>query len=160
MFKKNASELYAPSQASYSREELISFAKELTVHRFRKRTRIGRPDAIRDYLQLHFIDKEQEQFWAAFLDNRHRVISHEVLFRGTIDSSAVYPRVVVQALGHNAAARILAHNHPSGVAEPSQADIHITKKLKDALSLVEIRILDHMIVGAGYIVSLAERGEL
>ena len=104
---------------------------------------------------------DHELFCCLFLDNRHRVICCEELFRGTINGASVHPREVVRrALEHNAAALILAHNHPSGVAEPSQADIQITHRLRDALALVDIRVLDHMIVGDGEISSLAERGEL
>ena len=100
-----------------------------------------------------------EVFSCLFLDNRHRVIEFEELFRGTIDGASVHPREVVQrALYHNAAALILAHNHPSGVAEPSSADRRITQRLKEALALVEIRVLDHFIVGEGQPVSMAELG--
>src|SRR5690606_1944364 len=92
-------------------------------------------------------------------DNRHRVIQYRELFRGTIDGAAVYPREVVrQALEDNAAAVIFAHNHPSGVAEPSQADISLTRRLKEALGLVDIRVLDHMVIGHGEVISLVERG--
>jgi DNA repair protein RadC len=100
-------------------------------------------------------------FCALFLDNRHRLIACDELFRGTIDGASVHPREVVrQALARNAAAVILAHNHPSGIAEPSQADELITLRLKDALGLVDIRVLDHLIVGDSRCVSLAERGVL
>jgi DNA repair protein RadC len=102
---------------------------------------------------------EHERFCCLFLDNRHRVLRFEELFRGTIDGTSVYPREVVkEALRVNAAAVILAHNHPSGVAEPSQADERITHRLKAALALVDIRLLDHLVVGDGRIVSLASRG--
>jgi DNA repair protein RadC len=93
------------------------------------------------------------------LDNRHRVIGFEELFRGTLDGATVHPREVVKrALAHNAAAVILAHNHPSGVAEPSQADELITRRLKDSLALVDIRVLDHLVVGDSHCESMAERG--
>jgi DNA repair protein RadC len=102
-----------------------------------------------------------ELFCCLFLDNRHRVLRFEPMFRGTIDGTSVYPREVVkEALAVNAAAVILAHNHPSGVAEPSQADERITRRLKSALELVDIRLLDHLIVGAGQATSLASRGML
>jgi DNA repair protein RadC len=102
-----------------------------------------------------------EVFCCLFLDNRHRVLLFEELFRGTIDGTSVYPREVVkEALAVNAAAVILAHNHPSGVAEPSQADERITKRLKSALELVDIRLLDHLIIGDGSATSLAARGML
>ncbi|MDX1587630.1 MAG: DNA repair protein RadC [Oleiphilaceae bacterium] len=117
------------------------------------------PDTTRRYLQSRLITRTQEVFAALFLDNRHRVIRYEELFQGTIDAAAVYPREVVRrALDYNAAAVIFAHNHPSGVAEPSQADILLTDRLKSALALVDVRVLDHMVVGHGEVVSLAERG--
>ena len=94
-----------------------------------------------------------------FLDNRHRVIEYRELFRGTIDSAAVYPREVVKrCLSSNAAAVIFAHNHPSGVAEPSDTDVRLTRKLIDALALIDVRVLDHLIIGQGVQTSLAERG--
>jgi DNA repair protein RadC len=104
---------------------------------------------------------DHELFCCLFLDNRHRVLRFDELFRGTIDGTSVYPREVVkEALAVNAAAVILAHNHPSGVAEPSQADERITKRLKSALELVDIRLLDHLIIGDGKATSLASRGLL
>ena len=119
------------------------------------------PVLTRRYLQARLRDHEHEIFACLFLDNRHRVIACEELFRGTIDGASVYPREVVKAaLHHNAAAVILAHNHPSGVAEPSRADERITERLRAALALVDIRVLDHIIVGDGTPVSLAERGLL
>ncbi len=106
-------------------------------------------------------DRPQEIFCCLFLDTRHRVLAFEELFRGTLDGAAVYPREVVKkALAHNAAAVILAHNHPSGVAEPSRADEALTQRLKDALALVDIQVLDHLVVGDGDITSFAERGLL
>ncbi|MGM0569319.1 RadC family protein [Marinobacter sp.] len=117
------------------------------------------PEDTRRYLGARLGTQPHEVFAGLFLDNRHRVIRYQELFRGTIDGAAVYPREVVrQALDHNAAAVIFAHNHPSGIAEPSQADISLTRRLKDALGLVDIRVLDHMVVGHGEIISLAERG--
>ncbi|KGK23210.1 hypothetical protein DC58_00015 [Vibrio navarrensis] len=113
------------------------------------------------YLSSILRDRQREAFYLLFLDNQHRVIKDEVMFEGTIDSASVYPREVVKrALYHNAAAVILAHNHPSGVAEPSQADRRITQRLSDALALVDIRVLDHFVVGDGEVVSFAERGWL
>jgi DNA repair protein RadC len=113
------------------------------------------------YLSARLRDYPYEVFAALFLDNRHRVISYEELFRGTIDGASVHPREVVRkALLHNAAAVIFSHNHPSGVAEPSQADQRITERLRDALALVDIRVLDHIVIGDGEHCSLAERGLL
>lgn len=117
------------------------------------------PDHTRRFLSARLRDRHQEVFACLFLDNRHRVIEFEELFHGTIDGASVHPREVVRrCLAHNAAAVILAHNHPSGVAEPSRADEQITRRLKEALALVDVRLLDHMVIGDGEIVSLAERG--
>ena len=113
------------------------------------------------FLKARMRHLEHELFCCLFLDNRHRVLSFDELFRGTIDGTSVYPREVVkEALAVNAAAVILAHNHPSGVAEPSQADERITRRLKSALELVDIRLLDHLIIGDGRATSLAGRGLL
>ena len=113
------------------------------------------------FLMARLRDLPHELFCCIYLDNRHRIISFEELFRGTIDGTSVYPREVVkQALSFNAAAVILAHNHPSGVAEPSQADERITRRLKAALELVDIRLLDHLVIGDGTSTSLASRGML
>jgi DNA repair protein RadC len=111
------------------------------------------------FLKARMRHLDHELFCCLFLDNRHRVLSFDELFRGTIDGTSVYPREVVkEALAVNAAAVILAHNHPSGVAEPSQADERITRRLKAALELVDIRLLDHLIIGDGRATSLASRG--
>lgn len=111
------------------------------------------------YLVSQLAHLQHEVFAVIFLDNRHRVMEFKEIFRGTIDGTSVYPREVVkEALAVNAAAVILAHNHPSGVAEPSEADERITRRLKSALELVDIRILDHIIVGGGKTTSLAARG--
>jgi DNA repair protein RadC len=121
---------------------------------------LANPDDTRRYLAARLRDYPFEVFACLFLDNRHRVIACEELFRGTIDGASVHPREVVRrALGHNAAAVILAHNHPSGIAEPSRADQAITWRLRDALALVDIRVLDHVVVG-DELVSFAERGLL
>ncbi|MES9882200.1 MAG: DNA repair protein RadC [Sedimenticola sp.] len=117
------------------------------------------PQLTRDYLQSRLSHHPNEVFACLFLDNHHRVIEYEELFQGTIDGASVHPREVVRrALAHNAAAVILAHNHPSGVAEPSRADEQITRRLQEALALVDVRVLDHVIVGTGEMTSLAERG--
>jgi DNA repair protein RadC len=111
------------------------------------------------YLQARLRHLDHELFCCLFLDNRHRVLRFDELFRGTIDGTSVYPREVVkEALAVNAAAVILAHNHPSGVAEPSQADERITRRLKSALELVDIRLLDHLVIGDGRATSMASRG--
>ena len=123
--------------------------------------RIGSPTDSTNFLLARLRDRPHEVFCCMFLDNRHRVLAFDELFRGTIDNTTVYPREVVkQALQRNAAAVILAHNHPSGVAEPSEADQLITRRIRDALDLVDVRLLDHFIVGDGACVSLAQRGLL
>jgi len=117
------------------------------------------PRATREFLVAQLRDRPYEVFCCLYLDNRHRLTGFSELFRGTIDGASVHPREVVrEALAHRAAAVILAHNHPSGVAEPSQADELITHRLRDALALVDIRLLDHLIVGDGACTSLAEQG--
>jgi DNA repair protein RadC len=118
------------------------------------------PQASKDFVKLKLFAYEHEVFACLFLDNRNRVIVFDELFRGTIDGASVYPREVVKAcLSCNAAAVIFAHNHPSGVTEPSQADIAITERLRKALALIDVRVLDHLIVG-DEVTSFAERGLL
>ena len=142
-------------------DEIIAAARETLSRRVRRGVTLSSPKATRDFLTLKLGDREFESFCCLFLDNRHRLIEFVELFRGTIDGASVHPReVVVEALRRNAAAVILAHPHPSGVAEPSQADEMITRRLKDALQLVDIRVLDHLIVAGGNVISLAERGRL
>ena len=122
-------------------------------------TLLDSPQAVRIYLHRLLRDEPYEQFVLVHLDNQHRVIKSEVLFKGTIDSAAVYPRVVVDTvIKHNTAAVIFAHNHPSGISEPSQSDIRLTERLKDALLLIDVRTLDHFIIGNEEVVSFAERG--
>ena len=117
------------------------------------------PTDTQRYLQARLRGYPHEVFACVYLDNRHRVIQYEELFRGTINGASVHPREVVKsALRHNAAALILAHNHPSGIAEPSSADELLTQRLRDALALVDVRVLDHIIIGDGKPVSFAERG--
>jgi len=117
------------------------------------------PDVTEQYLKTALRDHPNEVFACLFLDTRHRVIAFEELFHGTIDGATVYPRVVAEkALRHGAAALIVAHNHPSGISEPSLADQAITRRLKDALALLDIRLLDHFVVGEGAPVSMAARG--
>lgn len=122
---------------------------------------LSSPLAVRDYLRLTLKDRSHEVFAAIFLDAQNRVIDLEELFRGTLTQTSVYPREVVKrALAHNAASLILAHNHPSGVAEASQADRLLTQQLKQALGLVDVRVLDHFIVAGTQILSFAESGLL
>lgn len=120
---------------------------------------LNSPRAVRDYLQLLLRGREQEVFMVIFLDAQHRVLAAEEMFQGTLTQTSVYPREVVKrGLFHNAAAVILAHNHPSGVAEPSQSDRLLTDALKQALALVDVRVLDHFIVAGSGCLSFAERG--
>ena len=119
------------------------------------------PDDTKSYLSQLVSNKEHEVFVCLYLNNQHYLIKSKQLFRGTIDSTSAHPREVVkQALRYNAAAMIIAHNHPSGIAEPSRADESMTKRIKDALSLVDIRLLDHFIIANNQVISLAERGFL
>jgi DNA repair protein RadC len=142
---------------------LLQAARELHLRSLaeplQQRALLDNPLATETWLRAALGHLEHELFLCLHLDNRHRLIHPDVLFRGTIDGASVYPREVVKsALAHNAAAVILAHNHPSGVAEPSVADEQITRRLKAALGLVDIRVLDHLVVSAGGCVSLASRG--
>jgi DNA repair protein RadC len=122
---------------------------------------LSTPDAVRRFLQVKLANREHEVFSVVFLDSQHRVISYEEMFRGTIDAAAVYPREVTKrCLQLNAAAVIFSHSHPSGIPDPSTADIRITERLKEALSLVDIRVLDHIVIGGTDSVSMAEKGIL
>jgi DNA repair protein RadC len=139
----------------------LELARRHLEETLRRGPALGSPDAVQRFLRARLRDLPHEVFCCLHLDNRNRVIAFEELFRGTIDGASVHPREVVKrALAHNAAALILAHNHPSGVAEPSQADEVITRRLKSALALVDIRVLDHLVVGDSACVSFAERGLL
>ena len=140
-------------------QAVLEMARRHLAERLRRDSALESPQAVRDYLKAQLRHEHHEVFGCLFLDSKHRVLAYEALFRGTIDGASVYPRQVVKrALAHNAAALILTHNHPSGVAEPSQADRVLTARLKDALALVDIRVLDHFIVGDGEPLSMAERG--
>ena len=142
-------------------QAVLEMAKRHLLEVLQRDTVLSSPTEVRDYLKAQLRDYQREVFLCLFLDTQHRVICSEELFQGTIDASSVYPREVVQrALGLNAAAVIFAHNHPSGINEPSQADQRITLRLRDALALVDIRVLDHMIIGDGPVLSMAERGLL
>jgi DNA repair protein RadC len=147
------------------RAGILQAALELSRRHYAEALRAGpaleTPQTTRAYLVAQLRDRPYEVFCLLHLDNRHRLIAFEELFRGTIDGASVHPREVVkQALARNAAAVILAHNHPSGVAEPSQADELITARLREALALVDIRLLDHLVVGDTGCASFAERGLL
>ncbi|MET0544270.1 MAG: DNA repair protein RadC [Variovorax sp.] len=138
---------------------VLELARRALAERLKERQVFDSPDAVKHYLQLHIGARPHEVFAALFLDAQHRLIALEELFRGTLTQTSVYPReVVVRALHHQAAAVVLAHNHPSGGVEPSRADEALTQTLKAALSLVDVRVLDHVIVAAGRTLSMAERG--
>lgn len=143
--------------------EKCAIARELVkrwlAERIRRDCLLSSPAAVRDYLRVHFAGREYESFVVLFIDNQNRLIAAEELFRGTLTQTSVYPREVVKAaLRHNAAAVIFSHNHPSGVSEPSRADELLTSALKQALLLVDVRVLDHLIVAGTAVLSFAERG--
>jgi DNA repair protein RadC len=140
---------------------VVELARRTLGHDLQSRPVFDAPAQVREYLQLEIAGREQEVFLVLFLDARHRLIAAEELFQGTLNQTSVYPREVVKrALGVNAGAVVLAHNHPSGCAEPSAADAQLTRVLTQALALVDIRVLDHFVVTRGSVTSLAERGLL
>lgn len=140
-------------------QAVLEMARRHLWERLQRGEALSNPADTRQFLLARLRHHPHEVFACLLLDNRHRVIAFEELFRGTIDAASVYPREVVKlALARNAAAVILAHNHPSGVAEPSRADELLTHRLRDALALVDIRLLDHFVIGDGEAVSFAERG--
>jgi DNA repair protein RadC len=140
---------------------VLELARRALAEQLRERAVLDSPQAVRHYLQLQLGAKKHEVFAVLFLDSQHRLLALEELFRGTLAQTSVYPReVVLRALHHHAAAVVLAHNHPSGTAEPSRADEALTQALKAALGLIDVRVLDHVIVGTGQTLSMAERGLL
>ncbi|EKI5684839.1 DNA repair protein RadC [Salmonella enterica] len=140
-------------------QDIVNIANTLLARRFKRRTKLTSSNQTREYFKLKLASYEYEVFCAMFLNNQNQVLAFKELFHGTINETAIYPREVVkQALSLNAAAIIFVHNHPSGDPEPSQADKHITLKLKYALELVDIRVLDHFIVAGSKSISFAERG--
>lgn len=142
-------------------QAVLEMARRHLYETLQRDTVLRNPQDTRDYFIARLRDVPHEVFACFFLDNRHRVIHFEELFRGTLDGASVHPREVVKrALYHNAAAVIFAHNHPSGIDEPSRSDETLTQQLKAALALVEVRVLDHMIVGDGVCTSFVERGLL
>lgn len=152
---------------TYQVTDLVTDDDLLTIAQAVARQKLAKGEAITDKHLAHqalqglLQTRDREVFAALFLDNQHRILVYEELFLGTLSAATVYPRdVVKRALHHNAAALILIHNHPSGYPEPSRADIEITLRLQDALALVDIRILDHLVVSTEGVVSLAERGNL
>ena len=152
-----------PGRSDALLEHRLGVARELLLRRLRERLCTGplmeSPQAVRDWLRLHCADLDHEVFIVLFLDTRHRLIEAADMFHGTLAQTSVYPREVVKhALACNAAAVALAHNHPSGSPEPSHADELVTHRLKAALMLVDVQVLDHLIVGADQVISFAERG--
>src|SRR5689334_17619867 len=144
-----------------TQDQIIKRALRILERRVRNAPALSSPEAVRDYLRLLLGDRGHEVFVCVFLDSQHRVIACSELFRGTLAQTSVYPREVVkETLARNAAAVIFAHNHPSGVAEPSRADELLTQALKQALALVDVRVLDHFVVAGAASVSFAERGLL
>ncbi|MFN3714470.1 MAG: RadC family protein [Alcanivoracaceae bacterium] len=142
-----------------SPDALVQIAADILLENLAGPGNMTKPEDAARFLQLSLAKEKNEHFAVLFLNNKHQVICFERMFTGTIDGAAVYPRVVVQrALEHNAAAVIFAHNHPSGCANPSEADRSITRRLSEALSLVDVRVLDHFVVSQSEWVSLAERG--
>ena len=155
LFIKERNGRYAPAPE----EVILDAASSLYYRDLVRGECLGSPKDAMAFVSYRLSRRECEYFAVLFLDNRHRIIAFEEMFRGTIDGASVHPREVVKAaLGHNAAAVILAHNHPSGMAEPSGADRTLTQRLAEALKLVDVRVLDHFVVGGREIISFAERG--
>lgn len=139
--------------------KLLERATKILERQMIGREVLGSPEAVRNYLRAKMYGLEHEIFMAIFLDSQNRVIASEVCFTGTLTQTSVYPREIVKAaLRHNAGGILFAHNHPSGVSEPSHADENLTRQLKQALALVDVRVLDHMVVAGSSIVSFVERG--
>ncbi|MDP2227398.1 MAG: DNA repair protein RadC [Moraxellaceae bacterium] len=140
-------------------DKILAVAREVAEQRLAKGTCLDSPGAVRECLPALLGAYSEERFGVLFLDSQNKLIAYEEMFRGTLSATVVYPREIVKAaLGHHAASVILAHNHPSGSREPSQADIQITQRIKDALALLEIRVTDHFIATGTTTVSMAEKG--
>lgn len=140
---------------------VLELARRALAAELKEKTLFATPQAVRDYLQLQLGSRQHEIFAVLFLDSQHRLIALEEMFRGTLSQTSVYPReVVIRALAHHAASVVLAHNHPSGAAQPSRADEMLTQTLKTALALVDVRVLDHFVVTSTQAVSMAELGLL
>ena len=149
----------APPRASLRLQAAKELVRRSLMEAMRHRDALSSPGSVRDFLRMTLVGREHEVFMAVFLDAQNRVLAAEEMFRGTLTQTSVYPREVVKAsLAHNAAGVIFAHNHPSGVAEPSQADEALTRALRQALALVDVRVLDHFVVAGSGVVSFAERG--
>ena len=143
------------------REAIIQQALRLLAFEVRESDALASPDAVRNFLRLKLADRRHEVFVVVFLDAQNRVIATEEMFRGTLTQTSVYPReVVIASLARNAASVILCHNHPSGVAEPSSADLALTQTLRQCLAMVDVRVIDHLIIAGPSALSFAERGLL
>ncbi len=165
LYRGSLQPLFSSTPEAGSGHEKCAVARELVKRwlgeELKRECVFSSPSAVRDYLKLHFAGREYESFVVLYLDAQNRLINGEELFRGTLTQTSVYPREVVKsALQQNAAAVIFSHNHPSGVAEPSRADELLTQNLKQALALVDVKVLDHFIVAEASILSFAERGLL
>ena len=162
--RTNRQEMVCENEAQYVPAPIISAAKELFVRALEEdisihSTSFNSPNVVKDYLRLVLGGRQQEVFMVLFLDAQHRLIASEEMFHGTLTQTSVYPREVVKrALIHNAAAVMLSHNHPSGMSEPSSSDRMLTDALKQALGLVDVRVLDHIVIGEQEALSFAERG--
>ena len=155
LYVRTASGRYRPADAP----TILAVADEVRPITIRGVQALVSPDTVKAFLKAQLKDRQYEAFCCIYLDNRHKVLGFQELFRGTIDGASVHPREVVrECIGRNAAAVIIAHNHPSAVAEPSQADELITRRLVEALALVDIRVVDHLIVAGDDVLSFAERG--
>ena len=151
------------SAAEQRDEEILSQARDILMRKLgeERGSALSSPGAVRDYMRITLGTLEHEEFWCIWLDSQHRVLAAQQMFRGTLTQTSVYPREVAKAaLAANAAAVILAHNHPSGVAQPSHADEMLTRELRDTLALLDVRVLDHFIVAGMQTLSFAERGLL
>ena len=159
-FIKDSNGLYSLSRP-VEPEDILAASREILSRRFKRGTSISSPAQSKEYLISQIAHLEHEVFLIIFLDNRHQILTSEILFRGTIDGASVYPRECVKrALEVNAAACILSHNHPSGISNPSQSDKEITKRINQAMKLLDIRTLDHIIVAGTQTYSFAEHGLL
>jgi DNA repair protein RadC len=144
---------------THSEADILALAEDILRRRLERQGALTSPEVSADFLRMRIGALPHEEFHIVWLDTRHQVLTTERLFTGTIDGSSVYPREVVRrALQINAAAAVLSHNHPSGNPEPSSADRLITRRLQEALALIEVRVLDHLVIGAGSHVSMAARG--
>ena len=159
VFKRGKKNGFYTVKGEVSQQDIMDMANYLVNQRFRRRRRINSPQDIKSYLTVRMAHYEREAFGVVFLDSRWGIIDWEILFKGTIDAAPVYPREVVKrSLELNAAAVILFHNHPSGIVEPSRDDKDTTNAVSKALGLVDIRVLDHLVVGGGDALSFAELG--